>query len=761
LEIEIMKKVLFVLLMCVCMVTPARADLVITNGTFDGGNAGDLDVPDWYDLDNPDRGSAWWQTASICGAPNPFPDDACMMGDAYPSGDADSYIYQAMGTKASCQSYSISIDYAQPTDGSTDRSPWIKVDIYQGSFPGAADDVDIADQGLTLIDSVSSDSFPDLDIHNFTSPLDLSSANTTDMLWIRIANLPGQGTDAGSWAVVDNVQITSESAPCGSAFNPNPVDEDTDVLHDVVLSWIPGQYADTHVIYIGTVFNDVNDATIDNPLSTIALEDLDVNSYAPVILEYDTTYYWRVDEVNAPTNPGTYKGPVWSFTVEPYAIKIPAENITATASSQIEGQGPEKTIDGSGLTGDLHSSELSSMWFSQPSEPGQVWIQYDFDKPFKLNEMLVWNYNGQTINSFYGFESVIVEYSADGATWTQVDNVTTFNQASGLDGYAPNTTVAFGDVVVKSVKITANNNFGGGASIFNQYGLSEVRFMYVPLSARKPDPESGATDVSIDTTLSWRPGREAAEHSLYLSTDQQAVIDGTAIPTTVDQAGYTPPTLDIGSTYYWRIDEVNSAETVTTWQGDIWSFSTQQYIVVEDFESYNDIEQEQAGSNLIYLTWIDGYDDPSVNGSTMGYTVPYEPTIEFRIVHGDDQSAPFSYDNSTASYSEITVSSNNLAIGNDWTKSDVQVLTLWFYGDPNNAVTEQLYAKLNGVKVNYDGDAANLAVAGWTQWNIDLSAFGINLANVTELSIGLERIGNSSGSGTLLIDDIRLYKVAP
>ncbi|MBN2182608.1 MAG: hypothetical protein JW715_11905, partial [Sedimentisphaerales bacterium] len=95
-----MKKVLFVL-MCVCMVSLARADLAIINGTFDGGSSGALDVPDWFDLDNPERGAAFWQTASICTTGvNPFPDDACMMGDAFPSGDADSYIYQAIGTKA-------------------------------------------------------------------------------------------------------------------------------------------------------------------------------------------------------------------------------------------------------------------------------------------------------------------------------------------------------------------------------------------------------------------------------------------------------------------------------------------------------------------------------------------------------------------------------------------------------------------------------------------------------------------------------------
>ncbi|MHC4542219.1 MAG: hypothetical protein ACYS74_20940 [Planctomycetota bacterium] len=46
--------------------------------------------------------------------------------------------------------------------------------------------------------------------------------------------------------------------------------------------------------------------------------------------------------------------------------------------------------------------------------------------------------------------------------------------------------------------------------------------------------------------------------------------------------------LDLGSTYYWRIDEVNDAETPTTWQGDLWNFTTQEVIVVEDFEDYND-----------------------------------------------------------------------------------------------------------------------------------------------------------------------------
>ncbi|MFB0523983.1 MAG: LamG domain-containing protein, partial [Phycisphaerae bacterium] len=83
----------------------------------------------------------------------------------------------------------------------------------------------------------------------------------------------------------------------------------------------------------------------------------------------------------------------------------------------------------------------------------------------------------------------------------------------------------------------------------------------------------------------------------------------------------------------------------------------------------------------------------------------------------------------------------------------VKTLSLWFFGAANN-VTGQMYVKVNGAKVTYDGDASNLARAGWQVWNIELSSFGVNLQSVTRLSIGID--GNGA-SGTLYFDDIRLY----
>ncbi len=115
------------------------------------------------------------------------------------------------------------------------------------------------------------------------------------------------------------------------------------------------------------------------------------------------------------------------------------------------------------------------------------------------------------------------------------------------------------------------------------------------------------------------------------------------------------------------------------------------------------------------------------------------------------------YDNSSAS-SEIVVNTDGLAIGRDWSTGSPTTLTLWFFGDPNNAAA-QLYVKIGSTKIEYAGDADALTTATWTQWNVDLT--GINLSNVPTLAIGLDRIGGSGGIGIVYIDDIQLYGTAP
>jgi len=539
------------------------------------------------------------------------------------------------------------------------------------------------------------------------------------------------------------------------AADPIPADEAIDVVRDGVLSWTPGEFANTHDVYFGTVFDDVNDADRTNPLDVLASQGQTASTYDPAgLLEFGQTYYWRVDEVNAPPDFTIFEGGLWQFTVEPFAYPIAGTSITATASSSIAAEeGPENTINGSGLDADdLHSAANTAMWLSNVIGPQPTWIQYEFDQVYKLHQMLVWNYNTSVEPVIgFGIKEAAIEYSTDGANWTTLGTTHEFARGSGADGLPPNTTVDLSGVAAKYVKITANSNWGG---IINQYGLSEVRFFYIPVVAREPDPASGSTDMAVDNvTLSWRAGREAASHNLYFSTDQQAVIDETvgavSIPADSSYANYDTGVLDLAQTYYWKVNEVNEAGTPTKWQGDVLNFTTREFLVVDDIEDYNDFEPDR-----IFDTWIDGWGVPA-NGSQVGYADP--PFAEQTIVHSSQQSMPLNYDNSTASYSEATANIANLKVDQDWTKHGIRSLSLWFYGDPNNSVTEKLYVKLNGVKVTYDGDAESLMRTAWQPWNINLVDFGVTLSNVTELGIGLERSGAIGGNGVIYLDDIRLY----
>ena len=534
-----------------------------------------------------------------------------------------------------------------------------------------------------------------------------------------------------------------------------PVDEAADVPRDgVVLEWKPGVYADQHDVYFGTTFDDVNDATTTVDPAGAYKGSQTKTIYALDRLKLGQTYYWRIDEVNAPPDTTVLKGDVWSFTIEPVGYPIDGANIAATASSTMAGTAPERTIDGSGLDdNDLHSTNPQDMWLSDMLGAQPTWIEYQFDRVYKLHEMSVWNQNQIIEPSIgYGFKDITIEYSVDGIAYTTLGTTHEFGPGPGTPGYAANTHVDFSGVTAKYVKLTVNT---GWKSILTQYGLSEVRFSYIPVVAREPNPDSGATNVSVDATLSFRAGREAAAtHDVYLGTDEQAVIDGTVPVATVTEPHYAS-SLDLASTYYWRIDEVNEAETPTTWRGEIWNFSTQEYLVLDDFESYNDTPTGEEGSNLIYETWMDGFGSP-VNGSTIGYTVAFQPSMEQSIIHDGRQSVPLSYDNTIATYSEVTANVADLQVGQDWTKHGIKALTLRFFGDPTN-VSQQMYVKLDGTKIAYDGSAEDTRLVGWQMWYIDLASTGVNLGNITTLSVGLERIGAVGGKGVVLLDSIRLY----
>ena len=204
-----------------------------------------------------------------------------------------------------------------------------------------------------------------------------------------------------------------------------------------------------------------------------------------------------------------------------------------------------------------------------------------------------------------------------------------------------------------------------------------------PRAAWNPSPADGSVPfIEEATPISWTPGDSAVQHDVYLGTSEMPVVDADISDTTgiyqgrQDPDNYAPlETLEFSETYYWRVDEVE-ADGTTVHKGRVWSFTIANFIVVDDFEDYNDWTP-----NEIFNTWMDGWGNPA-NGSIVGYPNPDfglgEHYAETSIVHWGNQAMPYFYDNSIG-HSEATMT---LGATRDWTKHGVKALSLWHIGYP-------------------------------------------------------------------------------
>ncbi len=266
------------------------------------------------------------------------------------------------------------------------------------------------------------------------------------------------------------------------------------------------------------------------------------------------------------------------------------------------------------------------------------------------------------------------------------------------------------------------------------------------------NPVNGAVDVTQTPILTWEPGL-GASHDVYFGADAGSME--LKASGNLGSESYEPGQLEWNTTYYWRVDEANNANANSPWTGPLWNFTTANFLIVDDMEAYNDLDPADPASNRIFFAWIDGFDNPTINGSVVGYANP--PFAEQTIVHSGNQSMPMSYDNAVGkSEATLTLTSNR-----DWTVKGVNTLTIWYRGSAGNAA-EQMYVALNGnARVdNNDPDAATKI--SWTAWDIDLQAFadqGVNLSNVNSITLGLSSVTGSTGM--MYFDDIRLYAPAP
>ena len=280
-----------------------------------------------------------------------------------------------------------------------------------------------------------------------------------------------------------------------------------------------------------------------------------------------------------------------------------------------------------------------------------------------------------------------------------------------------------------------------------------------PGAAGNPQPANRAADVQMIAKLSWTPATNAASHNIYFGTDRDAVKNATTTSpeykgnTTKGSESYDPGKLAWHSNYYWRVDAVYGTAPV---KGLVWSFTTADFLLVDDFESYNDIDPPDAKSNRIFDKWIDGFASPTTNGAIVGNSLP--PYAERTVIHAGVQAMPLAYDNNL----KISETTMTLVYPRDWTQDGVTKLSLWFRGDAANSA-ERIYVALNGTAVVYHDSPAAAQMAGWNEWVIDLQKFagqGANLTNVNTITIGLGTKGSpaAGGTGKIYIDDIRLIR---
>ncbi len=441
----------------------------------------------------------------------------------------------------------------------------------------------------------------------------------------------------------------------GSAHDPMPVDGAIFVGSDVDLSWSAGLDATIHYVYFGTD----RDAVASGTDGTTAAE----TTFDPGALQNDTTYYWRVDEFD-----GTQMiaGDVWSFTTLPAG----SGGLQAEYFSDVTdlGGNPAVTRIDSNIDFNwntvapdlLVNRELFSVRWR-----GEIHIP--------VSDTYIFTTRSNDGSRIYVNDQLVVD---DWGTHTARDSSGTIALEAG--SYP---------ITVEYMQDGANANI----NVSWQSGL--IQKQVIPSVVLSPvvkaalvAPANGAVNVSQNPRLSWVAAGAEAKHDLYVGNDADAVAQATTATGSIykgqlDVATTVIENLEDAKTYYWRVDEVIAGDPQGPIKGNVWSFTTAKYLVLDDFENYNDIDEGEPESDRIYLTWLDGFDSPT-NGSTIGYPNPDflagEHIVETGFVNSGLQSAPILYDNTgTARFSEATLP---IMSHSDWTAEGVDSLVLWYRG---------------------------------------------------------------------------------
>ena len=548
-------------------------------------------------------------------------------------------------------------------------------------------------------------------------------------------------------------EVWSFSVQPLTAWKPYPPDGMKNVDPNQDLNWENGMGAMFHTVYLGSSLDEVGKATTGGMITPKP-------PYDPGTLALDTTYYWRVDEFAVPGNV-TRKGPVWSFSTRGSGGGVKAQYFKGKdlaeppVLTQIEGS-IDHTWGGEIVAG--LSDDVSARWTA------------DLEAPFTETYNLITTSDDGVRLWLDG--RLIVD------NWT--DHSTTTN-AGRVDLIAGQ---------IYSIRMEYYDNTGNAVAQLSWESPTLPRqiisqgWLQLPLWATGPYPANGGAHAPQTPTLRWSAGDEATGHDIYFGEDAAAVTAATPADASVyrgrkdvDSATYDPGLLEWNKTYYWRVDEVNATNPDSPWKGRVWSFTTADFFVIDDFEIYTNDSPYR-----LFQTWVDGvgfsgdeYFPKGYNGNGTGAAVGHDvwspdsayygrSITETGDVHGGYQAMPLYYDNASTPYYSETERTRLTA--QNWTVNGVTDLILYVRGHTDNALAPLYVAVEDSAghvgMVNHP-DGAILKAKSWTEWKIPLSDFagaGVTLAAVKKMYIG---VGNrnaptAGGTGVVYIDDIRLTK---
>jgi hypothetical protein len=483
------------------------------------------------------------------------------------------------------------------------------------------------------------------------------------------------------------------------AFGPEPADGAFVEDTWMTLSWSAGDFAVSHDVYLGDNYDDVSNATIDSDV------------------------FWG------------------NQTTTFYVAGFPGY---AYPDGLSPGQTYYWRID------EVNETHPESPW------KGPVWS-------FSIVPNTAYHPNPADNAEFVGPEDVVLSWTPGfGAKLHTVYLGDDYDEVSNATGGMLQGTVTYnpGPLELEKVYYWRVDEFDAVETY-----KGEIWTFTTPGAVGVPQPANGTAGVPMTATLNWTPATNATSHEVYLGLDKETVRNAdTGSPEYQGSAALGSESFDPGklawdTMYYWRVDAVTNTGTV---KGPIWSFTTADFIAVEDFESYTD---DDATGEAIWQHWIDGF-GMADNGAQVGYFLP--PYAEQAIVHGGAQSMPLLYTNEAGvTNSQATMT---LTAPRDWTEEGVGELSLWIRGNSANAA-EPLYVAISNSTgtpaVSAHDDPTAAQKSSWVQWMIPLQTFadqGITLNNVDKIAIGLgskSGITTSGGSGMMYIDDLRLYRSVP